>query len=168
MLVPESGCTACGNVSHFYNPKKSCGKDLHRKVNETYNGGNVTGKLYQDTVSIAGLTVRFCLARERENQWLINICQAKGQTFVAVTDYPEAFTYSHDLDGFLGLAFPSLSPIQATPLLQNLFKEKQIPDAVFGVSLAPNCPELYLGGTNSKYSDRDFAYFNVLPKVRIR
>jgi hypothetical protein len=108
------------------------------------------------------------VARERENQWLINICQAKHQTFVAVTSYPPAFNSSSNVDGFLGLAYPSLSPIHATPLFQSLVEQKQITNAVFGVSLAPNCSELYLGGINPKYSDKDFANFNVLGKVWIR
>ncbi|KAI0294580.1 aspartic peptidase domain-containing protein [Russula brevipes] len=143
LIVPDTGCTKCGNITHFYDPKKSSGKDLNRTVDETYNAGVVAGKLYEDAVSIAGLT-------------------AQHQTFVAATAYPPTFGYSPGLDGFLGLSFSSLSPIKATPLFQSLLEQKKIAHAVFGVSLAPNCPELYLGGTNQKYHDGDFADFDVL------
>jgi hypothetical protein len=74
------------------------------------------------------LVSRFdCVARERENQWLINICQAKHQTLVAVTDYPEAFTYSPiwmDFLGWLTQAFRQSKPLLSFSLL---FQQKQIP-----------------------------------------
>jgi len=143
LVVPDAGCIICRNYTHLYDPKKSCGKDLNRTVIETYNGGTDSGNLYEDTVSIAGL-------------------KARNQTFVAATVYSQVNSYSPGLDGILGLSFSSLSPSNATPLVQSLFEQKQIANAVFGVSLAPNCSELYLGGTNLKYHEEDFANFNVL------
>jgi hypothetical protein len=108
------------------------------------------------------------VVRERENRCLINTCQAEHQTFAAATEYTGAFGLSRNLDGLLGLAYPSLSSIEATPVLQTLIEGKQIANAVFGVSLSPSCSELHLGGINSKYSDQDFTHVDVVGEVRIR
>jgi len=143
MVVARSDCAGgCGNITNLYNPKLSGGVDLQRKFEEGYGSGSATGELYQDTVSIAGLT-------------------AEHQTLVAATEDSGYFGYSPNMDGLLGLAYPNLSPIGATPVFLSLVEQNQIANAVFGVSLSPNCSELHLGGINSKYSDEDFTYVDV-------
>ncbi|KAI0294582.1 aspartic peptidase domain-containing protein [Russula brevipes] len=149
LLVPGNNCTACGNITHFYNPHLSGGKDLRKNVSEIYGSANATGELYQDAVSIAGLKVQH-------------------QTFVAATAYSDGLDFSSELDGIAGFAYPSLSSINATPLFQSLVQQKQIASGVFGVSLAPNCSKVHLGGIDPNYLDKDFAHFNIVGKKHNR
>jgi hypothetical protein len=68
VVIASIDCTkSCENITNLYNPKLSGGVDLHKKFKEEYGSGDATGELYQDTVSIAGLTVRFCCSRTGES-----------------------------------------------------------------------------------------------------
>jgi aspartyl protease len=58
----------------------------------------------------------------------------------------------------MGLAFPSLSAFNASPVFQTLISGGVVSSPVFGFKLAPNGSELFLGGTNNKLYTGNFTW----------
>jgi cathepsin D len=52
-------------------------------------------------------------------------------------------------DGQMGLAFPSVSVYGAPSPIQNLISDGVLTCPMFGIKLAPNGSELFLGGVNT-------------------
>ena len=69
-------------------------------------------------------------------------------------------------DGLLGLGFQSVSKYNATPFFINLIAQGIVSDPVFGVRLANEGSELFLGGTNKELHQGDFIYAPVTKEVR--
>jgi hypothetical protein len=69
-------------------------------------------------------------------------------------------------DGLLGLGFQSVSKYNATPFFINLIAQGIVSNPVYGVRLANEGSELFLGGTNRDLYQGDFTYVPVTKEVR--
>lgn len=68
-------------------------------------------------------------------------------------------------DGLLGLGFQSVSKYNATPFFINLIAQGVVSNPVYGVRLANEGSELFLGGTNRQLYQGDFTYVPVTKEV---
>jgi hypothetical protein len=68
-------------------------------------------------------------------------------------------------DGLLGLGFQSVSKYNATPFFINLIAQGIVSNPVYGVRLANEGSELFLGGTNRELHHGDFTYVPVAKEV---
>src|SRR5579859_4144349 len=92
--------------------------------------------------------------------------QAKQQTIGSAGHFPEGLNSTNfPPDGLLGLAFQSLSRLNATPVFQTLAAQGAFPANSFGFYLANEGSEVYLGGTNNKLHKDDFVYASVTQEV---
>ncbi|KAJ7901767.1 aspartic peptidase domain-containing protein, partial [Mycena olivaceomarginata] len=100
----------------FKHSKSSTLKKSDEDFDVCYGSGEVSGKLWQDTVSIGGLVV-------------------DGQYFGAVSDLSGDF---NDLpnDGLLGLAFGSIAQCGKPTFFENLRAKRKITSSMFSVHLA--------------------------------
>lgn len=69
-------------------------------------------------------------------------------------------------DGLLGLGFQAVSKYNTTPFFINLIAQGVVSNPVYGVRLANEGSELFLGGTNSELYEGDFTYVPVTKEVR--
>jgi cathepsin D len=124
-IIPGLGCTNCDGTQ--YNPAASSTSVALGQTfkNEFADGSQVSGSLYNDTVSIAGLT-------------------ATRQTFGAASAFTEGFRGNED--GLMGMAFRSLSEYDANPVFQNLVDQGQTTSPIFALKLTAGNSELTLGG----------------------
>jgi cathepsin D len=125
LIIPRQGCTNCEGTQ--YNPAASATSVALGVPFETgfADGSQVSGSLYTDTVSIAGLT-------------------ATQQTFGAASAFTQGFR--GDEDGLMGMAFRSLSEYNANPVFQNLVDQGQTTSPIFALKLTAGGSELTLGG----------------------
>ncbi|KAH9033421.1 acid protease [Lactarius pseudohatsudake] len=144
MFLPGSDCDNSCEGHVLYNPARAT--NLGEPFEARYGDGTtdkVDGSLYTDDVTIAGYT-------------------ANNQTFGVATRFAGVFSSNSFLpDGLVGLAFPSISPYQATPVFLTLAAQGSLPSNAFGFYLANKGSELFLGGTNNKLHDADFTYVPV-------
>ena len=62
LCLPSTGCDISCDGHTRYNPSAS-GTDLNKTFELQYeDGSSVSGEQYNDTVSIAGLTVSYCIS----------------------------------------------------------------------------------------------------------
>ena len=62
IFLPSTGCDCSCDGHTRYNPRAS-GTDLNKTFELKFASGEfVTGELYNDTVSIAGLIVTYCIS----------------------------------------------------------------------------------------------------------
>lgn len=140
---PRCGETCSGHA--VYDPSESysaydTGRSFHLKFGDG-STANVEG--YTDIVSIAGLS-------------------AKGQVVGVASEYSTGFSISMFVpDGLLGLGFQSVSKYNATPFFMNLISQGIVTNPVFGVRLANEGSELFLGGTNRELYQGNFTYVSV-------
>ena len=132
LWVPSINCTSsvC-NGKHKYNATAST-TSVHKsgKFSILYgDGSSVSGPVYTDTVSVAGVTVN-------------------NQYFSPVTTLSASFGDEVD-DGILGMAYPVLSEFGQNPYFNNAKAQGAVKSGMFGFKLAKSGSELYLGGTNS-------------------
>ncbi|XP_017101703.2 lysosomal aspartic protease [Drosophila bipectinata] len=121
---PKCKSKACKNHKKFHPAKSSTYKKKTKAFAIEYGSGSVKGRLAEDTVSLAGLTV-------------------VNQTFAMTRSEPgEAFEESK-FDGILGLGFQSISVDNVKTLIQNMCEQKVITDCIFAICLRG-------GGTSSK------------------
>ncbi|KAF9220295.1 acid protease [Gyrodon lividus] len=142
LILPGPDCERSCDGHEIYEPDDSLtsvGLDESFSIDYVDNN-HVSGELYTDTVTIAGLTA---------NEQIIGA----------------ALTYSPGLqvpkflgDGLMGMAFQSVSAYDASPVFQTLVSDGQTNEAVFALSLEDPGPELYLGGTNPDMYIGDFTY----------
>ncbi|CAE6526818.1 unnamed protein product [Rhizoctonia solani] len=136
LWVPSSSCTSRGCSPH--DKYTSSESSTSSKKNGTFrisyaDGTAVSGPIYSDTVTVAGLS-------------------AVGQYFSPVTRESSSFS-SDPSDGIMGLAFSSISSIGAPTFIENLYSQGKISAPTFGLRLASSGSELYLGGADtSKYT----------------
>jgi len=97
------------------------------------DGSTVSGPIYTDTVTVAGVT-------------------ATKQYLSGVTTLSSSFS-SDPADGILGLAFPAISSLNEDPFFVTANSDGAVDANQFGFLLASSGSELYLGGTDtSKYT----------------
>ncbi|SGY69451.1 BQ5605_C004g03017 [Microbotryum silenes-dioicae] len=134
LWVPSSGCSSAACAPHTkYDPSKSSTSkaDPSKKLSITYgDGSSTTGLVYQDTVTLAGLTTT-------------------GQGFGVATGMSSDWA-SDPMDGLMGMAYASISQTKTTPFFQTLVAEEQVAAPQFSFRLgASGDSELFLGGMNS-------------------
>ncbi|GAA5837385.1 hypothetical protein JCM3766R1_000431 [Sporobolomyces carnicolor] len=135
LWVPGSGCTASSCSSkHKYNPSTSTtSRTTTKRLNVAYGDGSTSsGPAYSDSVTVAGLT-------------------AANQVFGAASTLSSSFASSPE-DGLVGMAFPSISQLQTTPLFQNLISQGKVASPNFSFKLTSSGAALDLGGmVSSRY-----------------
>ncbi|KAJ7057950.1 acid protease [Mycena amicta] len=134
LWVPSIDCTSstCLKKSKY---NKSASLTSQQK-NGTFlieygDQSTVSGKIYTDIVSVAGV-------------------KAPGQYFSAVTNLSSSFG-DNPIDGVLGLAFPALSRLKHDPYFNTAYANRWLPPLLanqYAFYLATTGSELYLGGTN--------------------
>jgi cathepsin D len=65
----------------------------------------------------------------------------------------------------MGLAFGSLSVYRASPVFQTLVSERVLGTPMFGFKLVSSGSELFLGGVNPKYKEKDFTWVTLSHEV---
>lgn len=163
MPGPECDSSCSGHT--VYNPSdSSTAHDLGQTFSHSYeDGATVSGQLFTDTVSIAGLTVCSlvildirCLTPE----------QVTDQTLGAASKYSSNLAPNQfPADGLMGLGFQSISAYNAVPVVENLISQGQMDQPVFSFKFATSGSELYLGGANSALYTGSFAYTPVTQQV---
>jgi len=139
LLLPSPACGANCSGDTLYDPgASSTAKDLSKTFSLSFaDQSAVDGKIFTDVVQIAGLT-------------------ANTQTLGAATRVSGFENFP--ADGVMGLAFQSISTLNAPPVFQTLISEGVLDSPVFGIKLATSGSELFLGGTNSKLYTGDFTW----------
>jgi cathepsin D len=125
--LPGVGCQNCRQGATQYNPAASATSvALGQTFRTGYgDGSELSGSLYTDTVTIAGLA-------------------ATQQTFGVASQFSRGF---NDLvDGIMGMAFRSLSEYNANPVFQNLVDQGQTSSPIFAMKLTAGGSQLTLGG----------------------
>nr|BAU16179.1 pepsinogen A3 [Cynops pyrrhogaster] len=120
LWVPSVCCSssACSNHNRFSPSSSSTFQSTSTSLSIGYGTGSMTGVLGYDTVQVGGLTVT-------------------DQVFGLA--YTEADFFSEmQFDGILGLAFPSLSEDNATPVFDNMWSQGLLSADLFSVYLSPN------------------------------
>jgi cathepsin D len=113
-----------------YDPaSSSSSKALDKPFTLQYGSGDVSGMIYNDTVSIGGIT-------------------ATSQTILAANVSDEAFF--GQMNALVGLSFASVSTTGNSPLVQTLRSEGRLPSPVFGFKLNDTGSELSFGSLNKK------------------
>jgi cathepsin D len=65
----------------------------------------------------------------------------------------------------MGMAFEYISNYGANPPIQNLISESVLSSPVFGFRFFPFASELFLGGINPDYNEKDFTWVPLSFKV---
>ncbi|KAJ7730174.1 acid protease [Mycena metata] len=133
LWIPSSSCTssACRNKSK-YNPNSSStsSKKPGTLLLEYADGSTISGPVYSDTVTVAGVTV-------------------KNQYFSAVTTLSSDFS-TNPIDGIMGMGLLPISGLRQDPFLMNAESQGAVSVGQFSFYLASTGSELYLGGTDTK------------------
>ncbi|KAL1945326.1 hypothetical protein VTO73DRAFT_2177 [Trametes versicolor] len=132
LWVPSVNCTStyCSAKSKYNASSSSTSVPKSGTFSIQYgDGSTVSGPVYAETVSVAGITV-------------------KNQTFSPVTTISPSFGSEAD-DGLLGLAFPAISNLRQSPFFNTAKTQGAVKTGVFGMKLAKTGSELYLGGTDT-------------------
>ncbi|XP_034055910.1 napsin-A [Gymnodraco acuticeps] len=155
LWVPSIHCSffdiACW-VHHRYNSKKSSTFAKNGTAfSIRYGRGSLSGFISGDTVSVAGLPV--------QNQQFGEAVKQPGITFAVAR-----------FDGVLGMAYPSISVANVTPVFDSAMAAKLLPENIFSfyISRDPKAAvggELILGGTDPQYYTGDLHYVNVTRKA---
>uniref|UniRef100_A0A3B3BED7 Cathepsin D-like n=1 Tax=Oryzias melastigma TaxID=30732 RepID=A0A3B3BED7_ORYME len=155
LWVPSIHCSfldlACW-VHRRYNSKKSSSYVMNgTEFSIRYGRGSLSGFISQDTVSVAGLSVPAQQFGEAVKQ--------PGITFAVAR-----------FDGVLGMAYPSISVANVTPVFDTAMAAKLLPQNIFSVYISRDTAaelggELILGGTDPQYFSGDLHYVNVTRKA---
>ncbi|EJD01642.1 acid protease, partial [Fomitiporia mediterranea MF3/22] len=134
LFLPGPACTDQNCAGHkIYNTgASSTAADQDQTVQlEFGDGSTVSGEVFHDTVSIAGLT-------------------ATNQAVVAASQYSSGFALDvSPPDGLMGMAFQAISNSDSPPVFQTFVAEGQTDSPVFGFTLLDSGGELFLGGTDT-------------------
>ncbi|XP_031176569.1 napsin-A [Sander lucioperca] len=155
LWVPSIHCSfldlACW-LHHRYNSKKSSTFVQNgTQFSIRYGRGSLSGYISGDTVSVAGLSV-------------------PGQQFGEAVKQPGITFAVARFDGVLGMAYPSISVANVTPVFDTAMAAKLLPQNIFSfyISRDPKAAvggELMLGGTDPQYYTGDLHYVNVTRKA---
>ncbi|CCO34826.1 hypothetical protein BN14_08935 [Rhizoctonia solani AG-1 IB] len=141
LWIPSSACTSerCSG-KNTYDASKSTSSKLQEGVFDIKygDGSGVSGPVYEDIVTVAGLS-------------------AENQKFSPVNETNSMEDYG--TDGLMGLAFKSISKLNAPTFIDTLFSQKKIASPVFSMRLA-SAPgsELYIGGINPSKHTGEITY----------
>lgn len=97
--------------------------------------------MYRPPVTVAGIT-------------------ATQQAFSAVTTLSDKFE-GDPMDGILGMAFQKISSIGQPPFVNQAKAQGSLKQAVFGMKLAKQGSEIYLGGTDASQYTGEVEYHTV-------
>lgn len=155
LWVPSIHCSffdlACW-VHHRYNSKKSSTYVQNgTEFSIRYGRGSLSGFISGDTVSVAGLLV--------PKQQIGEAVKQPGITFAVAR-----------FDGVLGMAYPSISVSNVTPVFDTAMAAKLLPQNVFSFYISRDLTaavggELILGGTDPQYYTGELHYVNVTRKA---
>ncbi|KAI0743533.1 acid protease [Daedaleopsis nitida] len=133
LWVPSSKCkgSSCKSKKEYNAASSSTAAHKPGTFTIEYgDGSKVSGPVYTDTVTVAGVT-------------------AHNQYFSPVTSVSSYFA-DGEKDGVLGLAFPEISNLHQSPFLTTAKAQGAVKAGVFAFKLDASGSELYLGGTNPK------------------
>lgn len=155
LWVPSIHCSfldlACW-VHHRYNSKKSSSYSQNgTKFSIQYGRGSLSGFISGDVVSVAGLPI--------PQQQFGEAVKQPGITFAVAR-----------FDGVLGMAYPSISVANVTPVFDMAMAAKLLPQNIFSfyISRDPSAAiggELMLGGSDPKHYSGELHYVNVTRKA---
>uniref|UniRef100_G3NZN2 Peptidase A1 domain-containing protein n=1 Tax=Gasterosteus aculeatus TaxID=69293 RepID=G3NZN2_GASAC len=155
LWVPSIHCSffdlACWLHRRYNSKKSSTFVKNGTEFSIRYGRGSLSGYISGDTVSVAGLPV-------------------PGQQFGEAVKQPGITFAVARFDGVLGMAYPSISVANVTPVFDTAMAAKLLPQDVFSfyISRDPTAAvggELMLGGTDPKYYTGDLHYVNVTRKA---
>ncbi|NWJ09266.1 PEPA protein, partial [Crypturellus undulatus] len=121
LWVPSVYCSsdACAD-HHRYNPAlSSTYRGTADSISTWYGTGSMKGYLAYDTVQVEDI-------------------QVPNQIFGLSMYEPGSFLYYVPFDGFLGLAFPSISFSNATPVFDNMMSQGLVSQNLFSIYLTPD------------------------------
>ncbi|CAK5266726.1 unnamed protein product [Mycena citricolor] len=132
LWVPSSACrSGCTGKTKYTASRSSTSTSQSGSFSIQYgDGSTVSGPIYTDTVSVAGVTVT-------------------QQYLAGVTTLSSQFSSSPE-DGLLGLAFPAISNLGQDPYFQTAISEGAVSANRFGFYLASTGSTLYIGGTDTR------------------
>lgn len=148
LWVPSTECPktedACAKHHRYDHTKSTTYVANGEKFNITYGSGSLSGFLSQDTVEVAGISV-------------------KKQVFAEATNFPPKEFVGDKFDGILGMAFPSISVDNVEPVFQNMVDQGLVDKPVFGFYLDRDDTgkvggELLLGGTDPSHFKGNLSY----------
>ncbi|XP_034396070.1 napsin-A isoform X1 [Cyclopterus lumpus] len=155
LWVPSIHCSffdvACWLHRRYNSKKSSTFVKNGTAFSIRYGRGSLSGFISGDTVSVAGLPVA-------------------GQQFGEAVKQPGITFAVGRFDGVLGMAYPSISVMNVTPVFDTAMAAKLLPQNIFSfyISRDPTAAvggELVLGGTNPQYYTGDLHYVNVTRKA---
>lgn len=155
LWVPSIHCSffdiACWVHRRYNSQKSSTYIKNGTEFSIRYGRGSLSGFISGDTVSVAGMSV--------SKQQFGEAVKQPGITFAVAR-----------FDGVLGMAYPSISVAQVTPVFDSAMKAKLLPQNIFSfyISRDPAAAvggELILGGTDPLYYTGDLHYVNVTRKA---
>ncbi|KAI0352025.1 protease [Trametes cingulata] len=144
LWVPSINCTSsyCSQKDKYDPAASSSDSPKNGSFSIQYgDGSQVSGPVYTETVSVAGVTV-------------------KNQYFSPVNTISPSFGSQVD-DGLLGLAYPAISNLHQSPFFNSAKSQGAVKNGVFGFKLAKTGSELYLGGTDSSLYSGSIEYHAV-------
>ncbi|OJT10594.1 Aspartic protease [Trametes pubescens] len=133
LWIPSSSCksSTCSSKKKYTASSSSTGTKKSGSFSIQYgDGSTVSGPVYTDSVTVAGVTVT-------------------KQYFSPVTTLSSSFA-DDPIDGLLGLAYPAISNLGQNPFFNTAVSQDAVSKGSFGFKLASTGSELYIGGTNSK------------------
>lgn len=147
LILPGTNCVTCEGHTLYIPSSSSTAGDLGKPFEKTIgDGSTASGEQYTDTVSIGGLI-------------------ATEQTLGVAKEYSSGLSVDSFLpDGILGMAFRSISSVDASPVVDTLIAQGQLDEPVFSFKLAESGSELYMGGANSALYTGDFSIHLLLNK----
>ncbi|XP_069005740.1 napsin-A [Embiotoca jacksoni] len=155
LWVPSIKCSffdiACW-VHHRYNSRKSTTYVQNgTKFDIRYGRGSLSGFISRDTVTVAGMSV--------PSQQFGEAVKQPGITFAIAR-----------FDGVLGMAYPSISVANVTPVFDTAMAAKLLPQNIFSFHISRDRKaavggELTLGGTDPQHYTGDLHYVGVTRKA---
>ncbi|XP_069907359.1 pepsin-3-like [Oryctolagus cuniculus] len=137
LWVPSTYCSSAAcTVHNQFNPDDSSTfQATSETLSITYGTGSMTGILGYDTVNVGSI-------------------EDTNQIFGLSETEPGSFLYYAPFDGILGLAYPSISASDATPVFDNMWNEGLVSQDLFSVYLSSDDESgslVMFGGIDSSY-----------------
>ncbi|XP_077527631.1 cathepsin E-B-like isoform X2 [Haemaphysalis longicornis] len=157
LWVPSVMCAGRESICSLHQQYDSAKSSTHvsngTHVNISYAGGTVYGEVATDAVTIGNCTV-------------------KNQRFLQVDSRPGTAFATAKFDGILGLAYPSMSLLGASPVFDSMIEQGVIRSPVFSVFLrrgagatgkpyAVDGGEVYFGGIDADHYTGELFYVPV-------